>query len=43
MAPPRFRAPSTDGTLFLFSFHEAYHVGQLGYLRRWLGHSPLLG
>ncbi len=45
--PPHFRAPSTDGTLagalFLFSFHEAYHVGQLGYLRRWLGLPGLLG
>jgi hypothetical protein len=42
---PRVRAPSTDGTLAgalaLFAFHEGYHVGQLGYLRRWLDYSPL--
>ena len=40
------RVPSADGTLrgsiALFAFHEAYHVGQMGYLRKWLGHSPLL-
>ena len=45
-APPRVRLPSTDGTLAgalaLFAFHEGYHVGQLGYLRKWHGLSPLL-
>jgi hypothetical protein len=44
-APPARRAPSTDGTLrgaiALFAFHEAYHVGQLGYLRKWLGKGSL--
>jgi len=43
--PPRARAPSTDGTLggalTLFAFHEGYHIGQLGYLRKWLGYSSL--
>ena len=23
-------------------FHESYHLGQLGYLRTWLGKSPLV-
>ena len=42
-APPR--VASQDGTLrgaiALFAFHEGYHVGQLGFLRKWLGHSSL--
>ena len=45
-APAPARVPSTDGTLSgciaYFAFHEAYHAGQLGYLRRWLGMSALL-
>jgi DinB family protein len=32
-----------NGALAASVFHEAYHVGQLGYLMRWLGHPPLLG
>jgi uncharacterized damage-inducible protein DinB len=32
-----------SGLLAAFVFHEAYHIGQLGYLMRWLGHPPLLG
>jgi uncharacterized damage-inducible protein DinB len=32
-----------SGVLAAFVFHEVYHVGQLGYLMRWLGHPPLLG
>ncbi|HVE78330.1 MAG TPA: DinB family protein [Gemmatimonadaceae bacterium] len=43
--PPSRRAASTDGTLrgaiALFAFHEAYHIGQLGYLRKWLGKGSL--
>jgi hypothetical protein len=31
------------GALAASVFHEAYHVGQLGYLMRCLGHPPLLG
>lgn len=45
-APPSGRVPSTDGTLSgtiaFFAFHEAYHVGQLGYVRKWLGLSALV-
>ena len=39
-------AKSFDGTIGGMlaggAFHEAYHVGQLGYLTRWLGHPSLL-
>lgn len=39
--------PTFDGKLGGFiaflAFHETYHVGQLGYLRKWLGHSQLVG
>jgi len=42
----RIRIPSDDGTLrgalALIAFHEAYHVGQMGYVRKWLGLSPLI-
>jgi len=44
--PVRIRIPSDDGTLrgaiALIAFHEAYHVGQMGYVRKWLGLSPLI-
>jgi DinB superfamily len=32
-----------SGVLAAWVFHEAYHVGQLGYLMRWLEYPPLLG
>ena len=39
--------PSFDGTLGGFiaflALHETYHVGQLAYLRKWLGHGQLVG
>jgi hypothetical protein len=42
---PIRRVPSTDGSLrgavTLFAWHEAYHTGQLGYLRKWLGRGAL--
>ena len=45
-APPSARVPSTDATLRgaigYFSLHEAYHVGQMGYVRKWLGLSPII-
>ncbi len=31
------------GFIAFLAFHETYHVGQLGYLRKWLGHSSLVG
>ena len=42
-APPQLN--STDGTLLgalaFAALHEAYHVGQMGYLRKWLGLDPI--
>ena len=39
--------PSFDGTVGGFvaflALHETYHVGQLGYLRKWLGYGQLVG
>ena len=46
LAPPAARVPSTDATLRgaigYFSLHEAYHVGQMGYVRKWLGLIPII-
>jgi hypothetical protein len=45
-APPTSRVPTTDATLAgaigYFSLHEAYHVGQMGYVRKWLGMTPII-
>lgn len=30
------------GAVALFAFHDAYHIGQMGLIRRVLGHSPLI-
>jgi hypothetical protein len=35
--------PTVSGALAASTFHESYHVGQLGYLMKWLGHPGLLG
>ncbi len=39
--------PSDDGTvagtISFFCLHEIYHVGQMGYVRKWLGHGQALG
>lgn len=46
VAPPAARVPSTDaslrGAIGYFSLHEAYHVGQMGYVRKWLGLTPVI-
>ncbi len=46
-APWTEKAPSLDGKLSGFlgfmAAHEAYHVGQLAYLRRWLGRDAVAG
>ena len=46
LAPPAARVPTTDATLRgaigYFSLHEAYHVGQMGYVRKWLGRTPII-
>ncbi len=39
--------PSLDGTaggsIALLCLHETYHVGQLAYVRKWLGHGQAVG
>jgi uncharacterized damage-inducible protein DinB len=44
---PHSNAPNFDGTvgglIAFFALHEAYHVGQLAYLRKFLGYSQLVG
>lgn len=46
-APSAQKFPVADrtlrGDLAFFVFHETYHVGQMAYVRRWLGHSGLVG
>lgn len=46
-APPAgSRFPGADnliGYLAFLAFHESYHVGQMGYLRRRLGHPGIAG
>lgn len=46
-APAPRKLPVGDGSmrgaLVFAAFHEAYHVGQLAYLRKWLGHGGLVG
>jgi uncharacterized damage-inducible protein DinB len=42
-----FRPPSFDGKIggmvSFLAHHEAYHIGQIAYLRRWLGHDGVAG
>jgi hypothetical protein len=33
---------ATLPAMLFLHFHESYHVGQLGYLRTWLGKAPLV-
>ncbi|HEX7961313.1 MAG TPA: DinB family protein [Terriglobales bacterium] len=44
---PENNAPTLDGTvsglIAFFALHETYHVGQIGYLRKFLGYSQLVG
>jgi len=34
---------SIGGAIHFLAFHEAYHVGQMAYLRKWLGKDSLVG
>lgn len=36
-------AKTVADLLAFFAFHEAYHLGQIGFIRRHLGHSSLAG
>jgi uncharacterized damage-inducible protein DinB len=46
-APAPEKSPSFDGKncgmVCFLAYHEAYHVGQAAYLRRWLGHEGVTG
>jgi len=46
MAKPHDK-PTFDGKVGGFvaflAFHETYHVGQVAYLRKWLGHGQVVG
>ena len=41
------KSPSFDGKIggmvSFLAYHETYHVGQLAYLRKWLGHAGAVG
>ena len=43
--PAPFQVPTTDqtfrGVLTFFLHHEAYHIGQIGILRKYLGHEAM--
>jgi uncharacterized damage-inducible protein DinB len=45
--PPAKLMPSFDGTIggsiAFLSFHETYHLGQMSYLRKWLGYGQVAG
>lgn len=43
-APTQFPTedPSLLGAIAFLSFHEAYHVGQMGLIRKFLGFSPVV-
>lgn len=32
-----------SGTVAFFAFHDAYHAGQVSYLRKWLGYGQIVG
>ncbi|HEV2349641.1 MAG TPA: DinB family protein [Terriglobia bacterium] len=44
---PAGRAPQFDGLvsgkIAFLSLHEAYHMGQMGFLRKWLGYGQTVG
>lgn len=44
---PAGRGPAFDGTIggkiAFMSLHETYHMGQMGYLRKWLGFGQTVG
>jgi uncharacterized damage-inducible protein DinB len=44
--PPSMNLPGTKTVadqLALFAFHDSYHVGQMGYIRKALGYPALAG
>jgi len=45
--PSPFPIPTGDktkrGAVVFLNYHETYHIGQMAYLRKWLGYSQLVG
>jgi len=45
--PTPFPIPTGDktkrGAIVFLNYHETYHIGQMAYLRKWLGYSQLVG
>ena len=45
--PTHFPVPTGDktrrGAIVFLNYHETYHIGQMAYLRKWLGYSQLVG
>ena len=45
--PSPFPVPTGEkskrGAIAFLNFHETYHIGQMAYLRKWLGYSQLVG
>ena len=44
-SPRNFPVPDKTirGAISFMAYHEAYHVGQMAYLRKWLGRGSLVG
>jgi len=40
--PPSFDG-KISGLVAFLAFHETYHVGQVSYLRKWLGYGQSVG
>ena len=40
--PPSFDG-KLSGTVAFFAFHDTYHVGQVSFLRKWLGYGQSVG
>ena len=40
--PPTFNG-KVSGTVAFYAFHDTYHVGQISYLRKWLGYGKTIG
>ena len=40
--PPSFDG-KLAGTVAFFAFHDAYHTGQVSFLRKWLGYGQTIG
>jgi hypothetical protein len=38
-----FADESVRGGLAFLAWHESYHIGQMGFLRKWLGYESLVG